>query len=209
VAKNQPPPDPATPLISGTFHEALDAYHEKRRSDFTMADGSFDGSGHHMLGIIRALRERDDFALFEMHFNRCQGLLNYWRERPESKRTKAPMARKTCQNHIGEIIRFFGWLHLTTDFGWRKTFDIGDLSSDVIKLRSDRKSIRKMEINTFSVEELGILYKHANHFERLLLVWCLNCAHGAAEFGRVEWEDFFPSRASVEERRSESRIERG
>lgn len=34
-------------------------------------------------------------------------------------------------------------------------------------------------------------YKFAIPAERLLLVWCLNCAHGAAEFGRVEWGDLF------------------
>lgn len=42
-----------------------------------------------------------------------------------------------------------------------------------------------MPIGTFSLDELVTLYKHAIPFERLLLVWCLNCAHGAAEFGRV------------------------
>jgi hypothetical protein len=192
VAKDQSPPDPATPLISGTFHEALDAYKEKRRKDFTQPDGTFDGSGHHMLGIIRALRDRhDDFLLAELDFERCQGLVDFWRERPESERKKKPMGKKTCQNHIGELFRFLRWLHRTKEFQWKKSFDFSDVDRGVTKLDSDRKSIRKMEIDTFSVDELALLYKHAIRSERLLLVWCLNCAHGAAEFGRVEWEDLF------------------
>jgi hypothetical protein len=63
-AKNQSPPDPTAPLVPGTLHEALETYEEERRQDFTLPDGSFDGSGHHMLGMIRATRERiNDFPL--------------------------------------------------------------------------------------------------------------------------------------------------
>ena len=191
-AKGLAPPDPTTPLIDGSFHEAITAYEEKRTKDFTLPDGRFDGSGHHMLGMIQAIREqRPDFPLAELDFTRCQELIDRWRERPISKRTKMPMARKTCQGHIGELLRFLGWLHLDTNLGWRKPPDFGDLNTEVKKLPTDRKSIKKMEIQTFSVEELTLLYKYANRFQRLLMVWCLNCAHGAAEFGRVEWEDLF------------------
>ena len=56
---------------------------------------------------------------------------------------------------------------------------------------SDRLSLERMEIETFSAKKLALLYKYAIPFERLLLVWGLNCAHGAAEFGRVEWEDLY------------------
>ena len=106
-----------------------------------------------------------------------------------SPKTKSPAHVKTCGNYIGEIKRFFDWLHLTKDFGWRKPNDHGDLNTRIRKLPSDRPSITSMEISTFSLDELALLYKHAQRFERFLLVWCLNCAHGAAEFGRVEWED--------------------
>lgn len=48
-----------------------------------------------------------------------------------------------------------------------------------------------MPVETLSLAELVTLYKHAIPAQRLLLAWCLNCAHGAAEFGRVEWGDLF------------------
>ena len=41
----------------------------------------------------------DDFLLAELDFERCQGLVDLWRERPESERTKKPLAKKTCQNN--------------------------------------------------------------------------------------------------------------
>lgn len=190
--QGQAPPDPSTPLISGTLHEALRAYEAERRRDFTRPDGSFDNSGHHMLGIVRAVRERaSDLPLAQFDFARCQALLDYWRDRPEHSRTKEPLTKKTCQNHIGEIKRFFVWLHLTGEFGWRKPADFEFLDAGVRDLPSDRPSLGAISVGTFSLDELTALYKHAIPAERLLLVWCLNCAHGAAEFGRVEWGDLF------------------
>lgn len=189
-AKNQAPPDPSTPLITGTFHEALEVYEEKRRGDFTLSDGTFDGSGHHMLSMIKAMRERQpDFPLAELDFSRCQATVDYWRNRPMSPHTKTVLTSKTCGNYIGELKRFFDWLHLTKEFGWRKPNDFGDLSTRIRKRNSDRPSIADMTISIYTLDELKLLYKHAQPFERLLLVWCLNCAHGAAEIGRVEWED--------------------
>ncbi len=189
-AKNQASPDPTTPLVSGTLHETLEAYEEERRKDFTLPDGSFDGSGHHMLGMIRSMRERiNDFPLAELDFTRCQTIVDFWRNRPKSQRDDMPLSRKTCGNYLGELKRFFGWLHLTNKFGWRKPEDFEFLKFRVRSLPSDRPSLEQLEIETYSIKELALLYKYAIPFERLLLVWGLNCAHGAAEFGRVEWED--------------------
>jgi len=190
--KNQSPPDPATPLCPGAFHEALEEYEEHRRKDFTLPDGSFDGSGHHMLGMIRAMRQRiNDFPLVELDFTRCQEVVDFWRNRPESLRSDSPLSHKTCTNYLGELKRFFEWLHLSNRFGWRKPEDYDSLKWRVRSLPSDRRSIDALEIQTYSVEELTLLYKNAVPQDRFYLVWCLNCAHGAAEFGRVEWEDIF------------------
>ncbi|MGA2035226.1 MAG: hypothetical protein ABSG68_23515 [Thermoguttaceae bacterium] len=105
--KNEAPPAPSTPLVAGTFHEALSAYEEVRRKDFILPDGSFDGSGHHMLGIIRASRERmGDFLLAELDLTRCQTVIDFWRSRPANLRTDDPLSKKTCTNYLGEIRRF-------------------------------------------------------------------------------------------------------
>lgn len=120
--KGSAPPDAATPLIAGTLHEALSAYEKKRTKDFTQSDGSFDASGHHMVGLIRAIRERsENYQLAELDFSRCQSLIDYWRKRPRDLRKDppTPLTRKTCSNYIGELVRFFVWLHLTAEFGWR------------------------------------------------------------------------------------------
>ncbi len=192
IARNQVSPDPATPLIPGRFHEALIAYEQSRRKHFTQPDGSFNGSGHHMLGMIRLMRERmADFQLAELDFTKCQCLFDYWRDRPEGlvSEHKQPLSQKTCQNYLGELGRFLDWLHLCREFGWRKPVDFPSLNRKVRELSCDRRTLLTPEIETFSVDELTVLYKHASLLERFLLVWCINCAHGAAEMGRVEWQD--------------------
>lgn len=192
-AKNQAPPDPSTPLIRGTFHEALSAYELKRTDDFTSVEG-FDNSGHHMVGMIQKMRERmSDFPLAELDLSRCQAQFDFWRKRPRNLRIEevVPLTVKTCENYIGELGRFFDWLHLSSQYAWRKPADFETLDRSVETLSSDRKSINDMEVLTFSIDNLALMMKHATPFERFLLVWCLNCSHGAAEMGRVEWGDIF------------------
>lgn len=190
--KQQAPPDPNVPLIAGTLRQALEAYEEARRNDFILPDGSFDGSGHHMVGMVARMRERmDDLPLATLDLARCQDMIDFWRNRPKNLENGRPLSKKTVQNYIGELKRFFTWLHLTNLFEWRRPQDIDLLNTKVRDLPSDRRSLDEMEVSVFSVEELALLYKHAIPSERLLLVWGLNCAHGAAEFGRVEWGDLY------------------
>lgn len=192
-AKNQAPPHPSTPLIQGTFHEALSAFEVKRKDDFTSAEG-FDNSGHHMVGLVQKMRERmSDFPLAELDLSRCQAQFDFWRKRPRNLISEeiVPLTVKTCENYIGELGRFFDWLHLSSQFAWRKPADFETLERRVESLNSDRRSVKNMEVLTFSIDNLVLLMKHATPFERFLLVWCLNCSHGAAEMGRVEWGDIF------------------
>ena len=143
-----------------------------------------------MVGLVKGVRERStDVPLMHLDFARCQGLVDIWRERPTNPKSGDLLSKKTCQNYVGEVKRFFAWLHLTPTFAWRKPTDLDSLNIKVRSLPSDRPSMDEMSISTFSVTELGLLYKHAIPSERLLMVWCLNCAHGAAEFGRVKWGD--------------------
>ena len=83
-AKNQAPPDPSTPLVSGTFHEALAVFEAKRNDHFTTVEG-FNNSGHHMVGMIQKMRERmSDFPLAELDLGRCQAQFDFWRKRPRN-----------------------------------------------------------------------------------------------------------------------------
>ena len=182
---------PARPGIRGSFHEAVRTYAKKRRADFTKG-GVFDGSGHHMLGLVENFESRQkDVPLARLGFAECQEIYDFWRNRPLNTRTRLPLSAKHSSSHIGELDRFFKWLHTTPEFGWRRPVDFDLIERKVKRLDSDRRSIHDIELKTFSVEQLRLLYKHTLPSERLRLVWCLNCSHGAAEIGRVEWGDLY------------------
>lgn len=159
----------------GSFHEALRCYMEKRRADFTTGE-TFDGSGHHMLGLIENVEKRQpNMPLSMLDFTACQTIYDFWRDRPASLRTGKALSKKHCSSHIGELDRFFAWLHKTPSFAWRRPADFDLIDKKVKRIDSDRRSLQSIELRTFAVEHLALLYKHANPRERLHLVWCLNC----------------------------------
>jgi hypothetical protein len=189
--RSQEPPSPDIPLIPGTFHESVREYVKKRTAGFNKGD-EFDGSGHSMIGLAENFVKRQpDLPLATLDFTRCQDIYDFWRNRPLNLRTRKPLTFKHCSSHIGELHRFFKWLHTSDKFAWRRPEDFDLLETKVNRLPSDRRSIQDIEIKTFSVEHLKLLYKHASPAQRLKMVWCLNCSHGAAEVGRVAWEDLF------------------
>jgi hypothetical protein len=177
--------------VSGTFHQALRSYSKKRKADFTKG-GEFDGSGHHMLGLVDNFSKRQpDVLLSKLDFAACQKIYDFWRDRPLNTRTEQPLSAKHCSSHLGELDRFFKWLHTTSEFAWRRPDDFDLIDRKVKRLDSDRRSIHAIELKTYQVEHLALLYKHALPGERLKMLWCLNCSHGAAEIGRVEWGDLY------------------
>jgi len=126
-----------------------------------------------------------------LDFGRCQEIVDFWRDRPLNLRTGKPLSDRHCSSHVGELGRFFRWLHKTPKFQWRRPGDFELIEKSIKRLPSDRRSITNLELKVFNQEHLRLLYKHGTLFERLILVWCLNCSHGAAEMGRVSWEDLY------------------
>lgn len=187
------PPDPNTPLVEGTLHEALAKYRKEREREVTLPDGNIDATGHYMLGLVETLKKaHPDVPLNMLDLTRCKELIDHWRYRPPSERgDKEPLTAKVCRERLWQLDLFFRWLHLTDKYTWRKPADFSELDRKIRSLPSDKRSIRELQIPTFSLEELGLLYRHASPFERLLLVWCLNCSFGAAEVGRLCWEDIY------------------
>lgn len=94
------------------------------------------------------------------------------------------MARKSCSNLIGELGRFFRWLHMSQQWTWRRPEDFDliqrkprDLDEDV-----ERESA---PVPVWSVEHLAVLNKCAQPLERVFLLLGLNCAYGADQVGRL------------------------
>ena len=137
-------------------------------------------------------KAHSDIPLNMLDLARCKELFDHWRYRPPSERgDKKPLSAKVCRERLRQLDLFFRWLHLTNKYAWRKPTDFSELDRRIRTLSSDKHSIREMQIPTFNLDELSLLYRNADRFERLLLVLCLNCSFGAAEIGRASWEDFY------------------
>jgi hypothetical protein len=149
--RGESPVDPKTPLVAGTFHEAVEAYLVQRRAEFT-TDGEMSGSGYGMVGLAADFRDRQsDMPLAQLDFSRCQQVYDFWRDRPKNRRTNEPLSRKHCSSHVGELDRFFNWLHVTSLFGWRKPENFDLIKKVVKEYDFDRPSINELQITTFTL----------------------------------------------------------
>ncbi len=170
--------------ISGTLREALTAYQSYAIKD--------DPKNYDRHGKIRQLLERHpDQPLATLGLDGCRDLIGYWRQRPHRLDGKGQYTPKRSREQLAELLRFLEWLHLSEKFDWREPEDFHRLNRTIAKSEADRKSLKKIKIATFTLEDLATLVRHAEMPTKLWIVWCLNTAHGAAEVGRVQWEDIY------------------
>ena len=188
-------------LVTGTFHEALDAYgQDVVHKDNVRAgtEGELTQYGRLRMERIGRFKERHhDIQLTGLTLDACTDLVRYWANRPPTKnrRTKKldgkPVARKTADHHIKELFSFFGWLDATSRFSWIKPRGMDRINRKIAEFDDERsKKLSAVQKATYSVEELAVLNRHATPLERLFLYVALNCGMGAAELGRLRLNDF-------------------
>lgn len=189
------PPQQVVAPIKGSLHEALRAYAAQALKE--------DAGNHDRHGKIRQMLERHpDQPLATLGIDGVRSLFFYWRQRP--LRNDAPVmadgsapvgdqyyySEKRSREQLSELIRFLKWLHLSQQFAWRHPDDFHLLDRS-IRPAEKSKSILQSQMPIFKMDDLAILVRHAGLCEKLWIVWCLNCSHGAAEVGRVQWEDIY------------------
>jgi hypothetical protein len=202
-----------TPQASATFHEALVQYieHIQKTAIEPTPDGAqLTAFGHLKIEHARRIKSRQkDRPLSSLDLQGCQELLDYWRMRPitqpRSGKPSKPMEKKSCENQIAELKRFFRWLHKTKDFAWRKPEDFDELDTRVKEIPDERTSIDFLNVKVYSLEELAILNKYATPLERLLLLLGLNCGFKGAEQGTLRFDHLFldrphPHASTIQER---------
>jgi len=106
------------------------------------------------------------------------------RRRPVTFRYEKPMAKKTASNLIGELGRFFDWLHKSPDWDWRKPPEFAEISRSPFELESDVE-VESKEVPTYTVAQLRTLFEYGTPLERLLILLGVNCAFGADQIGRL------------------------
>lgn len=171
-----------------TLHQAFDAYSEWIGIEkFDKSENAVNDTGITRQCLVRHLKAYlvpDRPLAILGDFASVDQLFGFLRNRPITRHGKA-MARKTASNLIGELSRFFDWLHKSPDWDWRKPPDYDDISHRPIELESDLETEAR-EIPTYTVDQLQVLYRHATPLERLLLLLGINCAFGADQVGRLK-----------------------
>jgi hypothetical protein len=167
---------------NGTLHEAMRKY-----EDYVKIDQPSNFDRH---SKIKQLIDRStDIPLASLDITRCRDLIDYWRNRPARKDGKGDYSAKRSREQLAELDLFFEHTHASKDFGWRLPVDYQMLSRTIKK--DEKKTLSFIEKQLFEADELKKLVGTGNTVQRLITTWCLNCAHGAAEIGRVTWGDLY------------------
>ena len=190
--------------LNATLHQAMDAYITWIKEHYFDAEiGDISEYAYTKIGQVETLKSRyEDAPLKDIDYDYIEEMYRFWRRRP-MKKTKsgkdARISRSSIRHYIGELHRFFKWLHRSRDFEWRKPEDFTEIDRSVpADTESVKKSIRN--VDTFRLEELQLLNRYATPIERLYLMLGLNCGFGAKEIATLTiGEAFLHQSLSLEE----------
>lgn len=173
-----------------TLHDALDAYQTWIEKTFVDIEGVTTQSGKKQgERAARIRRYAKNVPLSDFGVEEIDAIIEFWRTRPRKPATKAkpngsPYAFTLCKHTIRLFKHFLRWLHKEKSFPWKKPVD---LDLDRIKIVPDTET--RYKIDTYSKDELGLLWQHASLFERKLLLLALNCGFSISEIGSLDWSE--------------------
>jgi hypothetical protein len=175
-----------------TLHAALDRYstwikaryvnHEKKPTAWAGTQGR-------QIAFLR--QHLPDCPLLDLGAERIEELIDVIRLRPQT-RAGTPVSVSWTQNCLKQFRNLLRWLNRSPEFAWRRPVDL-ELARVHIPTTSAEKSARarSSQVETYTLEELGTLWKHAGPFNRLLLLLGLNCGFGRAEIASLEMAEVF------------------
>jgi hypothetical protein len=182
-------------LVSGsqTLHQALDAFAEFIRQTCLTPDKRLSPYGVSKCGQVKQIKEHaQDMPLGGFDLNAIEMMLHHWRNRPAGRRSGKPMSAAHCKDIIKRIREFLRWLHRNPAFEWKRPVDY-ETQPLRVPLTHEEVAARfsPLQVPTYTVEQLGVLYDYASPTERLMLLLALNCGFGAAEVTSLQLSELF------------------
>jgi len=173
------------PLTGQKLFQAIEGYRKYIGKEYRDGDGKLTDNGKTKQDQLNMLKSYiRDCDLGELDYHGCDELYGVFRRRPITKRYKKPMAYKTCQNLLGEMTRFFNWLHKNVEFEWRKPEDFDSIKKQPQENDEDSEK-ESQPIPIWKLTELKTLWEYALPLERVLIALGLNCSYGADQAGRL------------------------
>ena len=184
-----------------TLRNALDAYSQwipSKFVDLAKKPTAWSGTQARQIAFIR--RSLPDCELGELSTERIEELIEILRLRPNGGDGK-PVSISWTQNCLKQFRHFLRWLSKAPAFAWKRPSDL-ELSRVRIPLTPEEKSARarSSQVQTYTTDELKVLWTHASAFQRLLLLLALNCGFGRAEVASLETADVHLRRKHPHER---------
>lgn len=198
--------DPDHEPTGQTVGQAIDAFIDYIRSNFTLPDGCLSPWGKTQITQLKswknymseATEQRDgnecslmllNTDLADLTVARAQQMIQVINRRPltfESHKTSR-MKIKTAQSIHKKVRHFFDWLDLADDWNWIEPIRFRKLDYAVQSLTDSEKHIRKLAKDKWRIsdDEIKTLYGLATPAERTLILLGLNCAFGAGEIGNL------------------------
>ena len=169
-----------------TLHQALRAFQEYIEKEYVDSDGTITDNGKAKWRQVKTISDYvPDLDLAELlDFEVVDEIFGIFRRRPISRRYGTPMTPKTCKNYIGELGRFFNWLHRRRRFQWRKPEDFHDIKRTPGEFDEDIEN-EAAEVEVWSIDELVVINQYATPIERIFFLLALNCSYGADQTGRL------------------------
>ena len=167
-----------------TLHDALGAYKAWLEKTFVDIEGRTTQTGKKQgERAERIKRFVKDMPLSDLGTHEIDALIEFWRTRPK-KPDGSPYSFSLCKHTIRLFKHFIRWLHKEKSLPWKKPVD---LDMDRIKIVPDAET--KYKVESYSKEELAVLWQHATYFERQLLLLALNCGFSISEIGSLDWKE--------------------
>jgi len=168
------------------LHDAMRAYIEWIKKDyFRPALGRITDGGRTKIRQTETLIGRhENVPLLRLDEASVEEMFRFWRQRPFKKGSTKPISRKSAENYISELKRFFRWLHKSKDFDWRKPENFDEIKTKVDAAPCDQQR-KLVQVDTFSLDELRLLNEYATPLERVFLLLGLNCGFGVAEIASL------------------------
>jgi hypothetical protein len=168
------------------LHDAMRAYIKWIEHDyFRPALGRVNDGGRTKMRQVQTLMTRhENLPLSMLDEAAVEEMLRFWRQRPFKKNSTKPISKKSAENYVGELKRFFRWLHKCKDFDWRKSENFDEIKTKVDAAPGDQQR-KLVQVDTFSLDELRLLNEYATPLERVFLLLGLNCGFGVAEIASL------------------------
>jgi len=172
------------------LHAALIAYVDAIKKKHVNLDGSVNSTGTTQVRQAEFLRDAfPDIQLAELDTATILVLQDTLRLRPTGKRGER-IAARSARNLIKQFRHFLRWLNLEPGFPWKRPSDLEFARIQIVETPKEKSAmVRRSQVETYSTDEIRVLWEYASPLKRLLLLLGINCGFDAKMIATLQPED--------------------